>query len=58
MKRRRFTPEFKAKVVLKVLTRTKSNAEARREYRFQPQVLGRWKTHLVEEAVSDNPSVI
>jgi transposase-like protein len=50
MKRRKFTPEFKAKVVLEVLTGTKSSAEVCREYQLQPQVLGRWKTHLVEEA--------
>ncbi len=52
MKRRKFTPEFKAKVVLEVLTGAKSNAQVCREYQLQPQVLGRWKTHLVEEAAT------
>jgi len=50
MKRRKFTPEFKAKVVLEVLTGAKSSAAACREYQLQPQVLGRWKTHLLEQA--------
>jgi len=52
MKRRKFTPEFKAQVVLEVLTGVKSSAEACREYQLQPQVLGRWKTHLVEQAAT------
>ncbi len=52
MKRRKFTPEFKAKVVLEVLTGVKSGAEACREYQLHPQVLGRWKTHLLAEAAT------
>jgi transposase-like protein len=52
MKRRKFSPEFKAQVVLEVLTGVKSNAEACREYKLQPQVLGRWKTQLLEQAAS------
>ena len=52
MKRRTFTPEFKAKVVLEVLTGTKSSAEVCREYQLQPQMLGRWKTHLLTQAAT------
>lgn len=52
MKRRKFTPEFKAQVVLEVLTGTKSSAEVCREYQLRPQVLGRWKTHLLAEAAT------
>ena len=52
MKRRKFTPEFKAQIVLEVLTGVKSNAEACRDYQLQPQVLGRWKTHLLEQAAT------
>jgi transposase-like protein len=39
MNRRKFTPEFKAQVVLEVLTGVKSSAEACRDYQLQPQVL-------------------
>ncbi len=48
--RRRFTPEFKAQVVLDVLTGSKSAAEVCREHQLNPQVLARWKTELVERA--------
>lgn len=51
-KRRKFTAEFKAQIVLEVLTGVKSNAEACREYQLHPQLLGRWKTQFVEEAPS------
>jgi transposase-like protein len=49
-KRRSFTPEFKAKVVLEVLSGAKSTAEACRQYDLQAQVLNRWKTEFVEQA--------
>ena len=49
-KRRSFTPEFKAQVVLEVLSGAKSTAEACREYNLQVQVLNRWKTEFVEQA--------
>lgn len=52
MKRRKFTPEFKAKVVLEVLTGIKSSAEACRDYQLHPQQLGRWKTHLLAQAAT------
>ena len=49
-KRRSFTPEFKAKVVLEVLSGTKSPAEACREYEIKSDLLGHWKTTLHERA--------
>jgi transposase-like protein len=49
-KRRTFTPEFKAKAALEVLTGVKSSAEACREYALKPEVLSRWKAELVEGA--------
>jgi transposase len=52
MNRRKFTPQFKAQVVLEVLTGAKSSAEACRDYQLQPQVLGRWKTHLLAQAAT------
>jgi transposase-like protein len=48
--RRRFTAEFKAQVVLDVLSGSKSAAEVCREHQLNSQVLSRWKTELVERA--------
>lgn len=48
--RRRFTPEFKAQVVLEVVSGIKTAAEAGREYRLRPQVLSRWKSEFLENA--------
>jgi transposase-like protein len=49
-KRRNFTPEFKAQVVLEVLSGAKSMAEACRAYQLQSQVLGRWKSEFLAQA--------
>jgi transposase-like protein len=49
-KRRRFTPEFKAKVVLDVLTGTQSPAEACRKHALGPNLLGLWKGSFLERA--------
>lgn len=48
--RRRFTAEFKAQVVLDVLSGSKSAAEVCREHQLNAQVLSRWKTEFVERA--------
>lgn len=48
--RRTFPPEFKAQVVLEVLSGTKTNVEACREYQLKPEILSKWKTHFVENA--------
>jgi transposase len=48
--RRRFTAEFKAQVVLDLLSGSKSAAELCREHQLNPQVLSRWKTEFVERA--------
>ena len=48
--RRRFTPEFKAQVVLEVISGIKTAAEAGREYKLNPQVLSRWKSEFLENA--------
>lgn len=48
--RRRFTPEFKAQVVLEVISGIKTAAEAGREYRLQSPVLSRWKSEFLENA--------
>jgi transposase-like protein len=49
-KRRKFTPEFKAKVVLAILTGNKSTAEVCREYQLREQLIGRWKNEFIENA--------
>src|SRR5512135_3309720 len=51
-KRRRFTPEFKAKVVLEVLTGTQSPAETCRKHALGPNLLGLWKATFLERAPS------
>ncbi len=49
-KRRRFTPEFKAKVVLGVLTGAQSPAGACRKHTLNPSLLGLWKATVLERA--------
>jgi transposase-like protein len=49
-KRRRFTPELKAKVVLEVLTGTQSPAEACPRHALSPKLLGLWKATFLERA--------
>ena len=49
-KRRTFTPEFKARVVLEELTGVKSKAEICREYQLRPQVFSRWREEFLERA--------
>lgn len=48
--RRTFSPEFKAQVVLEVLSGTKTQAEACREYQLKPEILSKWRTHFVQNA--------
>ena len=49
-KRRTFTPDFKAQVVLEELTGVKDKAEICREHQLRPQVFTRWKTEFLERA--------
>ena len=48
--RRRFSPEFKVRVVLELISGTRTQAEACRECSLSPQTVSRWKTEFVEEA--------
>jgi transposase len=48
--RRVFKPEFKARVVLEILTQQKSIAQASREYGIKDTVLSRWKQEFVERS--------
>ena len=49
-KRRRFTAEFKAQVVLEILSGLKTTAEVCREHKLQVQVVNRWKNIFLEQA--------
>jgi transposase len=49
-KRRQFTAEFKARIVLEELTGIRDRAEICREHRLSPQVLARWREEFVERA--------
>ena len=50
-KRRKFTPDFKAQVVLQMLTEQKSAAQASREYGIKDSVLSRWKQEFIERSL-------
>ena len=51
-KRRRFTPEFKAEVVVEALTGESSQAELCRRHNLSDEQLSKWKRQLLESAVS------
>lgn len=50
-RRRKFTPEFKAQIVLSILTGEKTAGELCREYQLHHNMLTRWKNEFVEKAV-------
>jgi transposase-like protein len=47
-RRRSFTPQFKAQVVLDVLAGLKSQAEVARQYKLKPELIARWKDTALE----------
>jgi transposase-like protein len=49
-KRRSFSAEFKAQVVLELISGKKSLMEASREYNLKDTVLSRWKQEFVAKA--------
>ena len=51
-KRRSFTPEFKAEVVLEALSGESSQAEVCRRHNLSEDQLSKWKQQLVENAAS------
>lgn len=51
-RRRTFTPEFKAQVVLDVLSGTKTSGEICREHRIKPQLLSEWKATFTANAAN------
>jgi len=50
VKRRKFTPEYKARIVLEILTEGKSISAASREYGIKDSVLSRWKKEFIERS--------
>ena len=51
-KRRRFTAEFRAKVVLEALSGESSQAELCRRHHLSEEQLSKWKHQFVENAAS------
>ncbi len=49
-KARKFSPEFKAQVVLEIVSGGKSLAQASRDYQIKNTVLSRWKAQFFEGA--------
>jgi transposase-like protein len=50
--RRKYSPEFKAQVVLEVLSGMKSGGEVCREYGIRSQLLSKWKAQFLENAAT------
>lgn len=50
VKRRAFTPEFKAKRVLEELSGAKTAADICREHQLKPQVFARWRSAFLDRA--------
>lgn len=48
--RRRFTAEFKTRVVLEVISGAKTAAAVCREHDLKPQLLSDWKAHFLTQA--------
>lgn len=52
IKRRKFSPEFKAQVVLEVISGTKTQAEIARQHQLKPDLITRWRRQFLENAAS------
>ena len=52
VQRRKFTPEFKAQVVLEMLTEHKSAAQLSRDYGIKDSVISRWKQEFIKRSPS------
>ena len=48
MSRRRFTGEFKSRVVLDVFNGTRTLSEIAQKYKVHPMVVTKWKKHAVD----------
>jgi transposase-like protein len=47
---RSYTPEFKVRVVLELISNKKTLGEASREYKIKDSVLSRWRQEFLERA--------
>ena len=50
-KRRKFTPETKARIVFEIISGAKSIAQASREHQIKDSLLYRWRTEFFENAI-------
>lgn len=48
--RRNFSAEFKAKIVLEIISGSKSAAEVCREYQLKPDLVSHWKNQFLAKA--------
>ena len=55
-RRRSFTPQFKAQVVLEVLAGPKSPSEVDRQHKLKPELIARWKDITLQGLESLYPS--
>ncbi len=51
-KHRQFSPEFKAKVVLEIISGQKSAADICREHNLKPDLVSKWKAQFLAEAAN------
>lgn len=51
-KRRKFSPEFKAQVILEVISGTKTGPQVCREYEIRSQLLSKWKAQFFENVAN------
>jgi transposase-like protein len=49
---RQFNPEFKARVVLEVVSGAKSAAEICREHQLKPDLFSKWKAQFLQDAAT------
>lgn len=50
--RRRFTAEFKTRIVLELISGAKTPSELCRQHNLKPQLLSRWKAEFVDKAAT------
>lgn len=51
-KRRKFSSEFKAQVVLEVVSGARTQAEIARHHQLKPDLIARWRRQFLENAAS------
>lgn len=52
VKRRKYPPEFKAQVVLEIISGAKTQAEVAREHQIKPDILVRWRRQFLANAAT------